>query len=109
MRGRGAECRYVQDRRDLPKGTGHDHNYTSLYIHGAIRARRLSMRRGKTANVFGETRYAAKSWKGRKGRVLIKAEVVRLEGRDPKDIERFVVTNLKGCYRRRENQSFLAV
>jgi Transposase DDE domain group 1 len=63
------------------------------------RARRLSKRRGKTANVFGETRYAAKSWKGHKRRVLIKAEVVRLEDRKPKDNERFVVTNLKGSPR----------
>lgn len=63
------------------------------------RARRLSKRRGKTANVFGETRYAAKSWKDRKRRVLIKAEVVRLEGREPKDNGRFVVTNLKGSPR----------
>jgi hypothetical protein len=58
------------------------------------RARRLSKRRGKTANLFGETRYAAGSWKARKRRVLIKAEVVRLEGREPKDNARFVVTNL---------------
>jgi hypothetical protein len=63
------------------------------------RARRLSERRHKTANVFGETRYAAKSWKNRKRRVLIKAEVVRLEGRAPKDNERFVVTNLKASPR----------
>lgn len=63
------------------------------------RVRRRSKRTGKTANVFGETRYAAKSWKGRKRRVLIKAEVVRLEQRDPKDNERFVVTNLKGSPR----------
>jgi hypothetical protein len=63
------------------------------------RARRLSKHRGKTAHVFGETRYAAKSCKGRKRRVLIKAEVVRLEGREPKDNERFVVTNLKGSAR----------
>jgi hypothetical protein len=63
------------------------------------RARRLSKRRDKTANVFGETRYAAKSWKGRKRRVLIKAEVVRLEERDPKDNERYVVTNLKASPR----------
>jgi hypothetical protein len=63
------------------------------------RVRRRSRRSGKTANVFGETRYAAKSWKERKRRVLIKAEVVRLEQRDPKDNERFVVTNLKGSPR----------
>jgi hypothetical protein len=61
--------------------------------------RRLSKRREKTANVFGETRYAAGSWKGRKRRVLIKAEVVRSQDRDPKDNARFVVTNLKGSPR----------
>jgi len=63
------------------------------------KARRLSKRRGKTANLFGETRYAARSWKGRKRRVLIKAEVVRLEDRKPKDNARFVVTNLRGSPR----------
>lgn len=63
------------------------------------KARRLSRRRGKTANLFGETRYAAKSWKDRKRRVLIKAEVVRLQGRAPKDNARFVVTNLKASPR----------
>lgn len=59
------------------------------------RARRLSRIRHKTANVFGETRYAAQSWKERKRRVLIKAEVVRAHGKLPKDNARFVVTNLK--------------
>lgn len=63
------------------------------------RARRLSKRDGKTANVFGETRYAACSWKGQERRVLIKAEVVRQEGRQPKDNARYVVTNLKGSPR----------
>lgn len=63
------------------------------------KARRLSRKRDETANVFGETRYAAKSWKGRKRRVLIKAEVVRLEGRAPRDNARFVVTNLKASPR----------
>jgi hypothetical protein len=63
------------------------------------RARRLSRQRGKTAHVFGETRYAAKSWKKRKRRVIIKAEVVRHEGREPKDNGRFVVTNLKSSPR----------
>jgi DDE family transposase len=63
------------------------------------RARRLSKRCGKTANVFGETRYAAGSWKGRQRRVLIKAEVARQEGRQPKDNARYVVTSLKGSPR----------
>jgi hypothetical protein len=63
------------------------------------RVRRLSKRRGQTANVFGETRYAAKSWKERKRRVIIKAEVTQHEGRKPKDNARFVVTNLKASPR----------
>jgi hypothetical protein len=57
-------------------------------------ARRLSRERDKTAHVFGDTLYQTKkSWPHRR-RVIYKAEVVRLEGREPKDNERFVVTNL---------------
>ena len=63
------------------------------------RARRLSKRRGKKVTLFGETRYAARSWKDRKRRVLIKAELVRHEGRTDKDNTRFVVTNLKASPR----------
>jgi hypothetical protein len=68
----------------------------------AKRARRLmgkvrmqSKATGQTAHIYGETRYAARSWK-RKRRVIIKAEVVRHPGRDPKNNPRFVVTNLAG-------------
>jgi len=54
----------------------------------------LSKYSGHTEHVFGETRYAARSWPHRR-RVIIKAEVVRLPGRDPKCNPRFVVTNLR--------------
>ncbi len=54
----------------------------------------LSKYSGHTEHVFGETRYAAGSWSHRR-RVIIKAEVVRLPGRDPKYNPRFVVTNLR--------------
>ena len=57
------------------------------------RARMLAKATGETAHVYGETRYAARSW-GRKRRVIIKAEVVQHPGRDPKTNPRFVVTNL---------------
>ncbi len=57
-------------------------------------ARRLSKASGETAHVYGECRYAARSW-SRERRVIIKAEVVRLAGREPKDNPRFVVTNLR--------------
>ena len=46
-----------------------------------------------TEHVYGETRYAAATWK-RKRRVIIKAEVVCHPGRPPKNNPRFVVTNL---------------
>ncbi len=57
------------------------------------KARMLSKATGQTAHLYGETRYAAGSWK-RKRRVIMKAEVVRHPGRDPKNNPRFVVTNL---------------
>jgi hypothetical protein len=63
------------------------------------RARMRSKATGESAALFGETRYAAKSWK-RKRRVIMKAEVVRLAGRDPRDNPRFVVTNLPQSPRR---------
>ena len=57
-------------------------------------ARRLSKASGRSAQVFGETQYAAHSW-SHKRRVVIKAEVVRHEGREPRDNERFVITNIR--------------
>jgi len=62
-------------------------------------ARRLSRRRGKTAHVYGQTHYTARRWKIKR-RVIIKAEVVRHPGREPKMNPRFVVTNLNGPPRR---------
>ncbi len=57
-------------------------------------ARRRSRESGQSEALFGETLYAAKSWKRQKRRVIYKAEVVRLEDREPRDNCRFVVTNL---------------
>lgn len=57
-------------------------------------ARRLSRETGETAHVYSECRYAAGTWPEPR-RVIIKAEVVRHPGREPKDNPRFVVTNLK--------------
>ena len=55
-------------------------------------ARRRSRCSGKTEHVYAETRYAARTWSHRR-RVIIKAEVVREPGKDPKDNPRFVITN----------------
>lgn len=57
------------------------------------RARKLSAQSGQTEHLYGELRYAAKSW-SRKRRIIVKAEVVRLPGREPRDNARFVITNL---------------
>ncbi len=54
----------------------------------------LSQFSGRTEHVSGETCYAARSW-SRRRRVIIKAEVVRLPGREPRCNPRFVVTNLQ--------------
>lgn len=58
------------------------------------RARKLSRRSGQTEHVYSDARYAARSWP-RERRVIIKAEVVRAEGKEPKDNPRFVITNMQ--------------
>jgi hypothetical protein len=62
------------------------------------KARRLSREKGQTAHIFSELRYAAKKWT-RKRRLVVKAEVVRLAGREPKENPRFVITNAIGSPR----------
>jgi hypothetical protein len=57
-------------------------------------ARQLSQASGKTEHVYGEACYQAGSWCGER-RMIFKAEVVRQEGKEPKDNPRFVITNLK--------------
>jgi Transposase DDE domain group 1 len=59
-----------------------------------VDARTRSEASGQTEHVYTEARYAARTW-GHARRVVIKAEVVRLPGRDPRDNARFVVTNLR--------------
>ena len=56
-------------------------------------ARAQSEASGRTEHVYTDTRYAAGTW-GHERRVVIKAEVVRLKGREPRDNPRFVVRNL---------------
>jgi hypothetical protein len=59
-----------------------------------VDARARSEASGQTEHVYTETRYAARTW-AHVRRVVIKAEVVRLPGRAPRDNPRFVVTNLR--------------
>jgi len=57
-------------------------------------ARKLSRQSGQTEHVYGEACYAARTWPCER-RVIIKAEVVRADGKVPKDNPRFVITNMK--------------
>lgn len=59
-----------------------------------IDARRRSEASGQTEHVYTETHYAARTWPEAR-RVVIKAEVVRLAGREPRDHPRFVITTLR--------------
>jgi hypothetical protein len=59
-----------------------------------VEARALSDTSGQTEHVYTEARYAARTWRHER-RVVIKAEVVRLQDRAPRDNPRFVITNLR--------------
>jgi hypothetical protein len=67
---------------------------TRLAEPAMVEARALSEASGQTEHVYTEVRYAAKTWPQER-RVVIKAEVVRLSGREPRDNARFVITNLR--------------
>ena len=57
-------------------------------------ARKLSRATRQTEHVYAEASYAAQTWP-RARRIIIKAEIVRQSGKEPKDNPRFVITNLK--------------
>jgi hypothetical protein len=67
---------------------------TRLAAPATAQVRPQSDASGQTAHVYLEARYAAKTW-AHDRRVVIKAEVVRLPGREPRDNARFVITNLR--------------
>jgi hypothetical protein len=56
-------------------------------------ARGASAHSGHTEHVYAQCRYAAKTWAAQR-RIIIKAEVVRLDGREPRDNARYVITNM---------------
>jgi hypothetical protein len=58
-------------------------------------ARRASEASRQTEHVYGECQYRTRKTWPWKRRIIYKAEVVRAEGKEPKDNPRFVVTNMK--------------
>ena len=61
-------------------------------------ARSRCRRSGRKVTLFGEVCYRAGSW-SRRRRIVYKAEVVVYPEREPRDNDRYVVTNLKRCPR----------
>jgi len=62
-------------------------------------ARSRAAREKKSVQEFGEARYQAQTWPLAR-RIIIKAEVVTFQERDPRDNPRFVITNLRDRPRR---------
>ncbi|UCF67551.1 MAG: transposase, partial [Acidobacteriota bacterium] len=59
------------------------------------RAWRAFDRAGRAVTLNSELRYAAGTWRAQTRRIIVKAEIVRHEGRLPRENVRFVVTNLR--------------
>lgn len=86
---------FLDDEGDVDYAVSMGKNSVLLRRAGKhmARARRLSKASGETEHVYAETLYAAKTWPRRR-RTIIKAEVTRHPGRNPKDNPRFVITNM---------------
>lgn len=67
---------------------------TRLAASAMVDARAQSEATEQTEHVYTAARYAARTWDHER-RVVIKAEVVRLAGREARDNARFVITNLR--------------
>jgi Transposase DDE domain group 1 len=83
----------AQPRLDYVVAMAENSRLTPLAEPAMVAARAESEASGQTAHVYTEAQYAARTWVQER-RVVIKAEVVRLPGRTPRDNPRFVITNL---------------
>jgi Transposase DDE domain group 1 len=83
-----------EPRLDYVVAMAENSRLTPLAEPAMVVARAESEATGQTAHVYTEARYAARTW-SQERRVVIKAEVVRLPGRTPRDNPRFVITNLR--------------
>ena len=83
----------AQSRLDYVVAMAENAVLTRAAAAAMTHARTASAVSGETAHVYTEVRYAAGTW-SRDRRVVIKAEVVRLAGRAPRDNARFVITTL---------------
>jgi hypothetical protein len=84
----------AEPRLDYVVAMGENAVLTRVAEPTMVEARTQSEASGQTEHVYTEARYTAKTWPHER-RVVIKAEVVRLPGREPRDNPRFVITNLR--------------
>jgi len=84
----------AEPRLDYVVAMAENSRLTPLAAPAMAEARARSAASGQTEHVYTEARYAARTWPSER-RVVIKAEVVRLAGRTPRDNARFVITNLR--------------
>jgi len=84
----------AEPRLDYVVAMAENSRLTPLAAPAMRVARARSAASGQTEHVYIEARYAARTWAADR-RVVIKAEVVRLAGRTPRDNARFVITNLR--------------
>ena len=82
----------AESRLDYVVAMGENAVLTRLAAPAMAQVRPQSDASGQTEHVYLEAQYAAKTW-AHDRRVVIKAEVVRLPGREPRDNARFVITN----------------
>ena len=84
----------AEPRLDYVVAMAENSRLTPLAAPAMTVAQTRSAVSGQTEHVYTEARYAARTWAAAR-RVVIKAEVVRLAGRAPRDNARFVITNLR--------------
>ena len=84
----------AEPRLDYVVAMAENSRLTPLAEPAMVAVRAQSDMTGHTEHVYTEAPYAARTW-ARERRVVIKAEVVRLPGRAPRDNPRFVITSLR--------------
>jgi hypothetical protein len=83
----------AEPRLDYVVAMGENPVLTRLAASAMTQVRQMSEASGQTEHLYLEAEYAAKRWPHPR-HVVIKAEVVRLAGREPRDNARFLITTL---------------
>jgi Transposase DDE domain group 1 len=80
-------------RLEYVVGMGRNKRLLARVRRPMAEARRRSKQSGESERVYADCMYKARKWP-QKRRMVVKAEITRFPGREPKDNPRFVVTNM---------------